>query len=155
VDLLATLDRKRWTPPRFRPNVTRRPLTRERAVDLEQRLALAGAERVVGADRLDDRGRLGLGIVVGPSPACSRSASAELDNDAAMASRTRSEGSRSPRSICDRYGFEIPARSANWRIDSSLSSRWRRMISPRRAARSPSAIDVDPRARKGIPSEHG
>ena len=48
----------------------------------------------------------------------------------AIASSTFSDGSRKPRSICDRYGFEMPARSASWRIESSCSSRWRRMNSP-------------------------
>ena len=38
-------------------------------------------------------------------------------------SRTCSDGARSPRSIWDRYGFEIPASCANWRIESSASSR--------------------------------
>src|SRR3954451_6602553 len=47
-----------------------------------------------------------------------------------MASSTSREGSRSPRSICDRYGLEMPTSCANWRMDSSLSSRWRRMYSP-------------------------
>ena len=53
-----------------------------------------------------------------------------VSSERAIASTTRSDGSRSPRSICDRYGLEIPAIWANWRIESRLSSRWRRMISP-------------------------
>ena len=48
----------------------------------------------------------------------------------AIDSSTRSDGSRSPRSICERYGLEIPTSSENWRIDIADSSRWRRMISP-------------------------
>src|SRR5215211_80210 len=47
-----------------------------------------------------------------------------------MASSTFSEGSRSPRSIWERYGLEIPTRSASCRSESSCSSRCRRMYSP-------------------------
>ena len=63
-------------------------------------------------------------------PPCSNSTSADSSGSRAIASSTFSDGSRNPRSICDRYGFEMPTRSASWRIESSCSSRWRRMNSP-------------------------
>jgi hypothetical protein len=68
-------------------------------------------------------------------PAASRSASDDSCSEDAIASSTCSEGARSPRSICERYGFETPAIPATWRIESSLSSRCRRMNSPSAAAR--------------------
>ena len=65
------------------------------------------------------------------TPACSYSVSAETFSVSAIACSTCSDGARRPRSICDRYGLEIPASRANSRIDIADSSRWRRMKSPR------------------------
>src|SRR5438445_425460 len=62
--------------------------------------------------------------------ACSYSASADVRNDRASASRTWSDGARRPRSICDRYGLEIPTMAASWRIGRAASSRCWRMMSP-------------------------
>ncbi len=61
--------------------------------------------------------------------------SADTCRASAIDCTTSSEGARNPRSICDRYGFEIPTSSANWRIDTSDSSRWRRMNPPSEEAR--------------------
>ena len=65
------------------------------------------------------------------TPACLYSASTGSLSEWAIAWSTCSDGALKPRSIWDRYGFEIPAISANWRIENSANSRCWRMISPR------------------------
>ena len=100
----------------------------ERLVDLDQRRAAASRSdpgprgsrppRPTPRTSPPGRGRWRLSV------------SADISRLSAIASTTRSDGSRNPRSICDRYGFEIPTRSASWRIVSSCSSRWWRMNCP-------------------------
>src|SRR5437879_4560372 len=56
---------------------------------------------------------------------------AAVGSESAIASSTCSDGARRPRSICDRYGLEMPTIVASWRSGSSASSRCCRMMSPR------------------------
>ena len=80
------------------------------------------AQLRVGADRGHHRRLLAL-VRLAARARWRLSVSADISRLSAIASTTRSDGSRSPRSICDRYGFEMPTRSASWRIVSSCISR--------------------------------
>ena len=52
-----------------------------------------------------------------------RSESADICSESAIAFNTWSDGSRRPRSICDKYGLEITDMAANCRIGSEANSR--------------------------------
>ena len=74
------------------------------------------------------------------SPARTYSAlDADLQRLGELPGGSRPTGRRSPRSICDRYGFDTPARSASRRTDMLATSRWALMKSPSSARRSSSS----------------
>ncbi len=103
----------------FDGDLTKRP------VGLLQGLPLLTGQIRVRRDRLQHR-RPGLVLLRGGG----RSESADNCNESANDFKTCSDGSRRPRSICDRYGLEMPAIAANCRIGNAVNSRCRRMISP-------------------------
>lgn len=90
----------------------------------------SGADAIASAR--SDWGGSSAEVAGSTKPARRYKSSADRSSATASASTTASEGALNPRSICERYGLEIPTDLANWRMGSAASSRCSRMIAPSR-----------------------